>query len=133
RSADELLFPGGLIDAANQYDCTDDGSAGEKGTVLDICALHLRYTDYDSIAVSGPEPMLQAVINSLDGLNVPSFFLIERYMKCAIGICGQCSLDPDGVRVCVEGPVFERSRLAALTEFGSYKRDAAGLRRPFGV
>lgn len=129
RSAGELLFPAGIAGVSRQFDCTDDGTAGERGTVLDLYSRHLLFADYDVILASGPEMMLTAFINSLDGITVPSFFLIERYMKCAIGICGQCSIDPEGVRVCVEGPVFPREKLCMLSEFGRYARNAAGNRK----
>lgn len=131
RCVEELLFPQKLAGVDRQFDITDDGSSNRKGTVLDVIKAELDYKNYDCVALSGPEPMLAAMINSLDGFEGPSFFLIERYMKCAIGICGQCSIDPEGVRVCVEGPVFTRAKLAMLSEFGSYKRDAAGIKRSF--
>ena len=46
---------------------------------------------------------------------------INRYFKCAAGICGSCCLDPEGVRVCVEGPVLMADRLLE-SEFGRYRR-----------
>ena len=57
---------------------------------------------------------------------VPGEASIERMMKCGIGICGSCSIDDTGDRVCVEGPVFSFDYLAKLKEFGNYKRDGSG-------
>jgi len=35
---------------------------------------------------------------------------LERYMKCGIGLCGQCCIGK-GLRVCDEGPVFNGKTL----------------------
>jgi dihydroorotate dehydrogenase electron transfer subunit len=50
---------------------------------------------------------------------------LERYVKCSLGICGQCCIGK-GLRVCVDGPVFDRTTLKGVDDFGVYKRDAAG-------
>ena len=47
--------------------------------------------------------------------------------SCRHGICGSCAMDPSGLRVCREGPVFRGDKLAG-TEFGRYGRDASGRR-----
>jgi len=47
-------------------------------------------------------------------------------MKCGIGVCGSCSLDETGDRVCVEGPVFSFDYLRKVREFGKYRRDESG-------
>jgi dihydroorotate dehydrogenase electron transfer subunit len=52
-------------------------------------------------------------------------------MKCAIGICGNCTIDPLGIRLCVEGPVLPKKIVDKLTEFGKYHRDATGKRVKF--
>ncbi len=129
RTADELLFTGRLQDAGVRvYTCTDDGSCGFRGFA------HERLRDiggsYDMAAVCGPEPMMYHVKGVLDEMGVPAQFSLERYMKCAVGICGQCCLDDTGWRVCAEGPVFWGHELSMLREFGSYRRDSAGRRVP---
>jgi len=50
---------------------------------------------------------------------------LERWMKWGFGLCGSCSLDPSGLLVCKDGPVFTAKQLQG-TEFGSYARDSAG-------
>jgi len=52
-------------------------------------------------------------------------------MKCAIGICGNCTIDPLGIRLCLEGPVLAREQVVQLTEFGEYHRNAAGTKEYF--
>ena len=51
---------------------------------------------------------------------------LERYMKCGIGVCGQC--DCDGRRVCVEGPTFSIEELEEMPSFGRTRRDKTGRR-----
>ena len=55
---------------------------------------------------------------------------LERYMKCGIGICGQCCVGK-GLRVCKDGPVFDGKTLKKVEEFGVYKRDASGRKISF--
>ncbi|MBI1912232.1 MAG: dihydroorotate dehydrogenase electron transfer subunit, partial [Deltaproteobacteria bacterium] len=42
---------------------------------------------------------------------------LDRYVKCAIGVCGQC--DCDGQRVCIDGPVFDAESLGKMKDFGT--------------
>ena len=58
----------------------------------------------------------------------PAEISLERYLKCGVGVCGSCSLDGTGWRVCKEGPVFTLEELKRITEFGMYKRDGSGRR-----
>ncbi len=81
---------------------------------------------FDFVYASGPEMMMKTLQPLLKGVDYE--FLFERYMKCAIGICGNCTMDPLGIRLCVEGPVLPKKLMEQLTEFGKYHRDAAGKR-----
>jgi dihydroorotate dehydrogenase electron transfer subunit len=75
--------------------------------------------------------MMRAVLKSLhdEGIADRGQFSLHRYMKCGVGLCGSCAIDPSGLRVCREGPVFRGDQLAG-TEFGGYMRDSSGRRRP---
>jgi dihydroorotate dehydrogenase electron transfer subunit len=46
-------------------------------------------------------------------------------MKCGVGICGQCCVG-NGIRVCLEGPVFDKNVLKNIDDFGKYKRNESG-------
>ncbi len=117
---------------------TDDGTYGEKGTSVDIAKRMLNLHSqawawerengkmFDFVYASGPEMMMKALQPFLKDYNYE--FLFERYMKCAIGICGNCTMDPLGIRLCVEGPVLPKKLVEQLTEFGKYHRDATGKR-----
>ncbi|MFQ6063452.1 MAG: hypothetical protein ACE5J9_09815, partial [Methanosarcinales archaeon] len=51
---------------------------------------------------------------------------LEAYMKCGFGICGHCALDPLGLRVCKEGPIFSSNILKKIDGFGYNTRDKSG-------
>ena len=53
-----------------------------------------------------------------------SYFSLERYMKCAIGLCGQCTCN--GYRVCTDGPVFDGVTAQEMTDIGFRKRRKSG-------
>ena len=55
---------------------------------------------------------------------------LERYMKCAIGLCGQCCIG-EGIRVCKEGPIFDGKTLNNIEDFGNFRRDSAGRKVRF--
>lgn len=130
RTADELLFLDRLEAAGvNISTCTDDGSCGFKGFAHE--RLLTLEENHDMAAVCGPEPMMFQVMRILDERSVPAQLSLERYMKCAVGICGQCCLDDTGFRVCAEGPVFWSQELSRVREFGRYRRDPAGRRVPW--
>ncbi|MEM2217337.1 MAG: hypothetical protein QW731_03010, partial [Thermofilaceae archaeon] len=55
---------------------------------------------------------------------------LERLMKCGIGICGSCALEPQGLLVCRDGPVFNGHELIQLDDFGKWWWNASGKRIP---
>lgn len=105
---------------------TDDGSAGFHGLVTELVE-EKDFDKYDEVYCCGPEVMMRAVLDMCLEGGVEGQFSLERYMKCGVGLCGSCCMDPGGERVCVEGPVFSSGGLVG-TEFGSYVRDGAGRR-----
>lgn len=128
-NSDELLFVDELESiGANVFICTDDGSAGFKGFATDCAEELFSEKSYDMVFVCGPEIMMKGLYSIIEDKEVEAEYSLERYMKCAIGICGQCCVDPTGWRICVEGPVFNNELLAEIDEFGRYKRDASGIK-----
>lgn len=126
---DELLFIDYLESkGANLFPCTDDGSFGFEGFATDQAINLLKDTSYDMAFVCGPEIMMKLLFDILEDSNIPAQYSMERYMKCALGLCGQCCVDDTGWRVCVEGPVFDENQLKQITEFGKYNKDASGLK-----
>jgi len=131
RTENELLFVDQLDESTDVLIATDDGTLGVHGFVTDLFD-EVNLTAYDRIAVCGPEPMMRAVLARLDAKDClgKTEFALHRYMKCGIGLCGSCCIDPDGLRVCRDGPVFTGD-LLKKTEFGHYMRDASGQKKNF--
>ncbi|MEM2124536.1 MAG: dihydroorotate dehydrogenase electron transfer subunit [Methanolinea sp.] len=130
RSREELLFLENFASLSDLAVATDDGSLGHRGLVTDL--LREENLDrYDAVICCGPERMMATVLSVLRerGCQEKGHFSLHRYMKCGIGVCGSCCIDPDGLRVCRDGPVFPAAILER-GEFGRYSRDAAGRRRP---
>lgn len=110
--------------------CTDDGSFAFKGQTTARLAQLLDEEDFAYVAACGPERMMQKVTQMCEQAGAPSEASLERYMKCATGICDACTVG-DGVRLCVEGPVLSAAELAKIPEYGVCHRDAAGIVHPW--
>lgn len=106
---------------------TEDGSAGIEGLTTDVLEQVLPGSEFDSCLVCGPERMMAASAELVESNGIPVQVSLNRYVKCGIGLCGSCTIDPSGLRVCEEGPVF-RYKDIKDGEFGNYKRDASGRR-----
>ena len=129
QTRDELLYVDSLESAgANLYPCTDDGSFGFEGFATDCTISLLEDSTYDYAFVCGPEIMMKGIFDILEDAGIPGQYSLERYMKCALGVCGQCCVDGEGWRICVEGPVFENDKIYKISEFNKYRRDASGLK-----
>jgi dihydroorotate dehydrogenase electron transfer subunit len=124
RSKDDLVFESRFEALGDTYITTDDGSAGIHGRVAEGLK-GLNLLEYDQIYICGPEMMMWDIISRTREHAGKTQACINRYFKCAAGICGSCCLDPGGVRVCVEGPVIMADRLLE-SEFGRYRRGPSG-------
>ncbi|MCD6154991.1 MAG: dihydroorotate dehydrogenase electron transfer subunit [Candidatus Verstraetearchaeota archaeon] len=135
KTAKELLFINTLKEMKHRGKIrkliftTNDGTMGIKGTAVDAARKICREWKIDEIYTCGPELMIKELIQVAKEHGIHMQASLERYMKCAIGICGSCVLDPLGLRVCKDGPVFPLEILEKLTELGVYRRDASGRKR----
>ena len=102
-----------------------DGCGRICGTAADALAETGRQNNFDFLYASGPDLMMKSLMKHIPG-DSEYQFLFERYMKCAIGICGSCVTDPSGLRICKEGPALWRSQVRKLKDFGVYRRSASG-------
>jgi dihydroorotate dehydrogenase electron transfer subunit len=96
---------------------TDDGSVGEQGLVSDLLRAELDEDDHATVYSCGPPAMLEAVRAICAERSVPCQLALESGMACGFGACYGCVVpDRDGgyLRVCVEGPVIDAERLAAV-------------------
>ena len=113
-----------MADLGEQVIFTDDGSEGREGFPTEWLAEQLQAGALDAVYTCGPEAMMVGVVSLCREAGVECQACMERYMKCGIGVCGQCECD--GRRVCVEGPVFSAQELAEMPSFGRRRRDKAG-------
>ncbi|MEI8092625.1 MAG: dihydroorotate dehydrogenase electron transfer subunit [Spirochaetales bacterium] len=91
--------------------CTDDGSAGFSGTVVEFLkTLSSGLTDKAFVWACGPQPMLKAVHLWTRSREVPCWVSLEEIMACGVGACMGCTVETTDerrvVRVCTEGPVL---------------------------
>lgn len=127
KAKDDLFFEKRMKNTgAEVFLTTDDGSTGFQGFATDLVIELIENHSFDSIYTCGPELMMKQL---MDITSSPMQASMERYMKCAIGLCGQCCVG-EGLRVCVDGPIFNRETLEQLPEFGVYTRDASGRKKP---
>lgn len=107
RNKDDLVLIEDFEKICDVYLCTDDGSKGIKGTVLDC--IKENNIDIEYYYACGPYKMLQALA-SLYRNGVVS---LEARMGCGFGACMGCSIQTTNgpKRVCKEGPVFDASEV----------------------
>jgi len=99
---------------------TDDGSYGRKGFTTDVLKELLKDNKIKIVYTCGPEIMMKKVLDLCNKYNVECEASVERYMKCGYGICGNCVIDDK--LVCIDGPIFNKSELNELNEFGKFSR-----------
>ena len=93
---------------------SDDGRIGTKGFVTQLLASHGKT---GPLVGCGPEPMLHALAKIAREWGVSCQVSLETPMACGAGICFSCVTKVqtadgwDYKRVCMDGPVFDASRL----------------------
>ena len=71
----------------------------------------------DIVFTCGPELMMSYVFKAAEERQIPVQASLERYIKCAVGLCGACAIGP--YRVCKDGPVFNSEMIKKVSdEFG---------------
>ncbi|MGD2142227.1 MAG: dihydroorotate dehydrogenase electron transfer subunit, partial [Candidatus Bathyarchaeota archaeon] len=104
---------------------TDDGSCGFEGFGSQCAFQILDDGDYDAIYTCGPEQMMLSLFDDAEVRGIPIQASLERYIKCAHGLCGSCAIGP--YRVCKDGPVFGSEQLREVREeFGRVKMNPSG-------
>ncbi len=96
---------------------TCDGTAGMKGTAIELLERELENGDYDAVFACGPEGMLAAMGPLLEKHALRCQVSVEQRMACGIGACFGCAVKRSGpdesyLRACLDGPVFDYSELA---------------------
>lgn len=91
---------------------TDDGSFGEKGSVLNYLGQVIQEFKPQIIYACGPSIVLKTVAQMGERFQIETQISMEKVMACSIGVCRGCVIDivKDGktinASVCKDGPVF---------------------------
>ena len=103
RGKDDLVLLDKLNELCDVYLCTDDGSTGFHGNVVDC--IKNASVSFDYYYACGPYRMLEALAKNFPNGCVS----LEARMGCGFGACMGCSIKTTNgpKRVCKEGPVFE--------------------------
>ncbi|MCX7881673.1 MAG: dihydroorotate dehydrogenase electron transfer subunit [Brevinematales bacterium] len=104
-----LVPPLAWFDEQRVEIATEDGSVGEKGTVLDVLS-HKRLDD-KVIFACGPHRMLSALAGFFEREypTIEAYFSTESMMGCGFGACKGCVLprkEGGYALCCTDGPVF---------------------------
>lgn len=96
--------------------CTDDGSAGFKGTTGDFCKTIEKEIGGDTVLYAcGPMAMLKSCHEFAVRRGIPCHVSVEQIMACGVGACMGCAIRAASggyLRVCSEGPVFGSKEIA---------------------
>lgn len=92
--------------------CTDDGSFGDKGSVINYIEQIIREYKPQVIYSCGPAIVLKNIAQIGINIGIETQVAMEKVMACGIGVCRGCVIDviKDGkivnATVCKDGPVF---------------------------
>lgn len=92
--------------------CTNDGSLGEKGSVIDYLEDVIDEYSPEIIYSCGPKIVLENVAKIAQKHSIESQVAIEKVMACGIGVCKGCAIkvikngEVQNATVCKDGPVF---------------------------
>ncbi len=116
RSRERIIFEKELGKYGEVLVATDDGSCGEKGYNTQILERLLKKGKSDIVYACGPEVMMVKAFELAKKHKTRFECSVERYMKCGIGVCGECVMNDK--LTCVDGPIFNEKELAKMDEFG---------------
>jgi len=116
RTGKLLLWEDRMRDVSSKlYVCTDDGSRGEKGLVIEPLKklLDERVGEFARVIAIGPSRMMEKVSEVTMPYKVPTIVSLNSIMIDGIGMCGGCRVETaDGSRfVCVDGPDFDAHKV----------------------
>jgi len=132
KTRDELLFLRRIETTLSRADgkvvaTTEDGSYGVKGIATDPAEKILAKERPNMIYTCGPEKMMQKMFLLAEQHHTPLQVSLERFMRCAMGLCGSCVIGK--FRVCKDGPVFSSEQLREVREeFARFTRSPDGRR-----
>lgn len=96
---------------------TDDGSYGEKGSIINYIEALINEYKPEIIYACGPLIVLKNIALAGQKYNIETQIAMEKVMACGIGVCRGCVIDIKkdnkivNATVCKDGPVFYGSEV----------------------
>jgi dihydroorotate dehydrogenase electron transfer subunit len=98
---------------------TADGSVGERAEPLDVLEATLERCSSQVVYAVGPRETLRGAAELCRTRRIPAQMAVEELMACGLGMCLTCVVPVTearggavvNARACVEGPVFNASRV----------------------
>jgi len=89
--------------------CTEDGSRGFCGNLIEYLKKHYEKDKYNGIIACGPDGFLDALIDYSRKEDIPLKVSYEERMGCGFGMCMSCSKEINGKKyhICKDGPVID--------------------------
>ena len=118
RTAADLSYRAKIspLVTGEEFDSTDDGSAGAPGRITDLLRGRLeKGARYRRLYACGPTPMFAALAPIVERFSVESEFSTEAPMGCGFGVCLACVLPKPGggyLVSCQEGPILDPRRVS---------------------
>ena len=119
--AGRQLLGGGRFAGAEVRHASDDGSAGHRGSVIDLLQKSSAWWEgqrgHVDLFACGPTPMLRALVDRARRLELPLSNVqvaLETPMGCGIGTCLGCAAPRRGggyLLTCQEGPCVRADRI----------------------
>ncbi len=117
KHSEDVFYVNEFGQVSEVHVSTEDGGKGFKGTVIDMLEKIFKEEEsFDVVYACGREEMLMRVVQECVKRNIDVEISLERQIKCGLGICGSCSIEPLGLRVCRDGPVFKGDILLQIKE-----------------
>ena len=88
---------------------TDDGSFGDKGSIINYIEEEIKNYKPQKIYACGPSVVLKSVCEIGEKYNIETEVAMEKEMACSIGVCRGCVIElknGKNATVCKDGPVF---------------------------
>jgi dihydroorotate dehydrogenase electron transfer subunit len=101
RMEDELFLVDEIRGISRElFVCTDDGSCGTRGTVVDIlrdiAGSEPKLQASPVIYACGPKPVLEMISKISAERNIEAYVSLEEHMACGIGACLGCVVRTKG-------------------------------------
>lgn len=98
---------------------TDDGSLGERGSIVDALPEVIDRTGAEVLYAAAPMATLDRIASTCLERRLPAQVAVQEPLACGTGLCHGCVVPVartdgsgyDHLRACVEGPVFNPARV----------------------